>query len=183
LTPLPDDCSAVRSAALVAVRSDAVPAFRSAALVAVRSDAVPAFRSAALVAFRPEAAPALCSDGASDWGSVSGFESVPWSGQSEVSVDGVPSSASSSESLNPSRPTQSRTVWVACETAPEPPVSDDGSASLSPVSAPADAEPPALELPPDDPEGSNWNLLPPQSGQPDSISLEPSGNVRSQFVH
>ncbi|ELZ03182.1 hypothetical protein C482_04149 [Natrialba chahannaoensis JCM 10990] len=31
--------------------------------------------------------------------------------------------------------------------------------------------------------GVNWNLFPLQSGQPESISLEPSGNVRPQFVH
>ena len=31
--------------------------------------------------------------------------------------------------------------------------------------------------------GLNWNLLPPQSGQPESISFEPSANTRSQLVH
>jgi hypothetical protein len=34
-----------------------------------------------------------------------------------------------------------------------------------------------------DDEGLNWNLLPPQSGQPESISFEPSANVRPQVVH
>jgi hypothetical protein len=31
--------------------------------------------------------------------------------------------------------------------------------------------------------GWNWNLLPPQSGQPESISFDPSANTRSQVVH
>ena len=31
--------------------------------------------------------------------------------------------------------------------------------------------------------GLNWNLLPPQSGQPESISFDPSANVRPQVVH
>jgi hypothetical protein len=31
--------------------------------------------------------------------------------------------------------------------------------------------------------GWNWNLLPPQFGHPDSISLDPSANTRPQFVH
>jgi hypothetical protein len=31
--------------------------------------------------------------------------------------------------------------------------------------------------------GWNWNLFPPQSGQPESISFEPSANVRPQLVH
>src|SRR5699024_1010604 len=31
--------------------------------------------------------------------------------------------------------------------------------------------------------GLNWNLLPPQSGQPDSICFEPSGNVCPHWVH
>ena len=31
--------------------------------------------------------------------------------------------------------------------------------------------------------GLNWNLLPPQSGHPDSISLEPSANTRPHVVH
>jgi len=35
----------------------------------------------------------------------------------------------------------------------------------------------------DSPLGWNWNLFPPQFGQPLSISLEPSGNGRPQFVH
>jgi hypothetical protein len=64
-------------------------------------------------------------------------------------------------------------------------VDDDSEASRS-VRGEAGAES-ELTLPSSSssivPEGWNWNLLPPQSGQPDSISLEPSGNVRPQFVH
>ena len=33
------------------------------------------------------------------------------------------------------------------------------------------------------PFGLNWNLFPPQSGHPDNISLDPSGNPRPQEVH
>ncbi len=33
------------------------------------------------------------------------------------------------------------------------------------------------------PEGRNWNLLPPQTGHPESISFDPSANVLPQFVH
>jgi hypothetical protein len=33
------------------------------------------------------------------------------------------------------------------------------------------------------PSGRNWNFVPPQAGQPESISFEPSSNCRPQSVH
>jgi hypothetical protein len=55
---------------------------------------------------------------------------------------------------------------------------DSGTPSVGPE--PSDASSSVSVVAPD---GLNWNLFPPQSGQPDSISFDPSSKVCPQPVH
>jgi len=89
----------------------------------------------------------------------------------ESSAGPTPGSGSSSDRRPPA--TRFRTVEAALPTVrATPSTSGPGGSGVSSVSSDGPG-----------PSGRNWNVVPPQSGHPESISFEPSSNARPQSVH